>query len=293
MSVFSYKTEEYRRKMLKYIWLIIIFCVVGAVVQAQKDAKLSERQNKDSLMRVLGNIPAFTIYKDNYIITGTSFSGGEVTKYNSDIKFQISLRHRLHRNLLPFGTYFFLTYTQKSFWDIYRKSAPFAENNYNPTLGVGRHFIFDDRLKWIGMMQFEHESNGLDSVKSRSWNRLTFTGIYLFNRNYSFQAKMWIAMAVSSKNKQITRYLGIGQMAGTYIDNSERFTCSALMIKRGGWNLNANWRLEVAYRLFRAGNQYLFLQFFNGYGESMIDYNEFQRYLRIGFVIKPNSVTIF
>ena len=47
------------------------------------------------------------------------------------------------------------------------------------------------------------------------------------------------------------------------------------------------------YRLFREDNQYLFMQFCNGYGESMIAYNQFRRYLRFGFVIKPRSVTIF
>lgn len=250
-------------------------------------------QSEDSLMQALGNIPAFTIYKDNYVVTGTSFTGGKISKYNSDAKFQISLRHRLYRKLLPYRIYLFLTYSQKSFWDIYRKSAPFADNNYNPSLGFGRNFIGEGRIKGIGMVQFEHESNGRDSIWSRSWNRLTFTGIYLMNKNYTFQAKVWIAMQVAKENRHLTRYAGIGHLAATYASDNGRLSCSALMIKRGGWNWNANWRLEVAYRLFREDNQYLFMQFCNGYGESMIAYNQFRRYLRFGFVIKPRSVTIF
>lgn len=227
------------------------------------------------------------------MVTGTSFTGGKISKYNSDAKFQISLRHRLYRKLLPYRIYLFLTYSQKSFWDIYRKSAPFADNNYNPSLGVGRNFIGEGRIKGIGMVQFEHESNGRDSIWSRSWNRLTFTGIYLMNKNYTFQAKVWIAMQVAKENRHLTRYAGIGHLAATYASDNGRLSCSALMIKRGGWNWNANWRLEIAYRLFREDNQYLFMQFCNGYGESMIAYDQFRRYLRFGFVIKPRSVTIF
>lgn len=262
-------------------------------VSAQQIKQPPARQSEDSLMQVLGNIPAFTIYKDNYIITGVNFSDGKITKYNSDAKFQISLRHRLYRKLLPYQLYLFLTYTQKSFWDIYRKSAPFAENNYNPTLGFGRNFIHQGKIRGIGMVQLEHESNGRDSIWSRSWNRFTFTGIYILDRNYTFQAKAWIALMVARENKHITRYCGIGHLGGTYTSNNQRFSCSALMIKRGGWNFSANWDLQLAYRLFREDNQYLFLQYYNGYGENMIDFNKFQRYLRIGFVIKPNSVTIF
>ena len=121
------------------------------------------------------------------------------------------------------------------------------------------------------MVQFEHESNGRDSI----WSRV------------------WIAMQVAKENRHLTRYAGIGHLAATYASDNGRLSCSALMIKRGGWNWNANWRLEVAYRLFREDNQYLFMQFCNGYGESMIAYNQFRRYLRFGFVIKPRSVTIF
>lgn len=273
--------------------ILLFMCSMWGYAQEGIRDSIQEVRRLDSLTRSLQSIPAFTIYKDNYIITGISLTGEKITKYNSDAKFQISLRHRLFRRLLPWKTYLFLTYTQKSFWDIYRKSAPFTENNYNPTLGIGRNFIENGELRGIGYFQFEHESNGRDSIWSRSWNRLTFTGICIMDQNYSLQAKAWIAMMVAKENKHITRYCGIGYLAGAYTSNDNRLNCSVLMIKRGGWNLNANWQLEFAYRLFRLDNQYLFVQFYNGYGESMIDYNKFQRYLRVGFVIKPRSVTIF
>ncbi|MDE6451340.1 MAG: phospholipase A, partial [Odoribacter sp.] len=118
---------------MKGIFLLILLFLSVGILSAQPDYRevLPESQREDSLMQALEHIPAFTIYKDNYIVTGTNFEKGKVTKYNSDAKFQISLRHRLFRNLLPYRLYVFLTYTQKSFWDIYRKSAPFTETTYN------------------------------------------------------------------------------------------------------------------------------------------------------------------
>ena len=106
--------------MGRYLLFLILVCVKGDFVWGQtKDVILErEQQTEDSLILALGNIPAFTIYKDNYIITGTNFEGGKITKYNSDAKFQISLRHRLYRKLLPYRLYTFLTNTQKSFCDI-------------------------------------------------------------------------------------------------------------------------------------------------------------------------------
>lgn len=273
--------------------LLLLLFVVNIKGHAQQSAVRRFLQTEDSLMQASGNIPAFTIYKDNYIITGTSFAGGKVTKYNSDAKFQISLRHRLYRKLLPLRLYAFLSYTQKSFWAIYRSSAPFTETNYNPTLGVGRNFISEGKIAWSAMLQFEHESNGRDSIWSRSWNRITFMGIYNMNRNYTFQAKVWIPMMLSEYNKNISSYSGIGHLAGTYNSDGGRISCSVLMIKRGGWNFNANWEVGIAYRLFREDNQYLYLQFYNGYGESLIHYDNFRRYIRLGFVIKPSGGSIF
>ena len=55
-----------------------------------------------------------------------------------------------------------------------------------------------------------------------------------------------------------------------------------MMTKRAGWIFDANWQLEAAYKIFPRDEQYLFMQFYTGYGESMIGYERFSRCLRVG-----------
>lgn len=69
------------------LFCLLLLVMVGVEINAQQNAIRRFLQPEDSVMQASGNIPAFTIYKDNYIITGTSFTGGKITKYNSDAKF--------------------------------------------------------------------------------------------------------------------------------------------------------------------------------------------------------------
>jgi phospholipase A1 len=40
-------------------------------------------------------------------------------------------------------------------------------------------------------------------------------------------------------------------------------------------------------------NQYLFLQYSTGYGETLLDYSRHRSLLRFGFVIKPQGFSMF
>jgi len=62
------------------------------------------------------------LYKDNYFIFGDN---------DDQVKFQISLQYNL---IYPSKLGFFAGYTQKSFWKMYNKSAPFYETNYEPEI---------------------------------------------------------------------------------------------------------------------------------------------------------------
>ena len=64
-----------------------------------------------------------------------------------------------------------------------------------------------------------------------------------------------------------------------------------LLTKRRGWNLNYNTTVELSYRIFPRDNQFLFMQYYNGYGEGLLAFKEFHSMLRVGICIKPRLFT--
>jgi phospholipase A1 len=48
-----------------------------------------------------------------------------------------------------------------------------------------------------------------------------------------------------------------------------------------------NTRLELNVKLNSKANQYFFIQWYNGYGEGLLEYNRYGSMLRAGIAIKP------
>ena len=248
--------------------------------------------SKDEILRLLDNQPSFEMYKDNYIITGVP-TNEAISKSTADVKFQVSVCQRLTKTVLPFNTFLMLTYTQKSFWNIYQKSSPFDDNNYNPGLAFVKPVIPGNRLKGIVIVACEHESNGKDSIKSRSWDYLTLSGTYFFNTYFSVQAKVWAGIPGQPDedyggcgNPDLFKYRGYGLVTLNYRSLNDKFRVSAIINPRTKFG-DFNTQLELNFKLNTKVNQYLFIQWHNGYGESLLEYNRYSSMIRVGICIKP------
>jgi len=248
--------------------------------------------NPDSIRAEYDRMPYFTLFKDNYFVGGTTL-GHKPNSMNSDIKFQLSISQKLTKSHLPFDSYLFIQFTQKAFWNVFQESLPIRDINFNPGIGLGRIIIHKDKYIGKAYLMIEHESNGKDSIDSRSWNKITFAMAVLLNRNFEAQFKTWIPIIDGENNKDILKYNGIFQLAGNYRKTDRSLNCAVILTKRGTWDLSFNTTLEVSYKFNRRENQYLFLQYYNGYGEGLLDYNRFQNKIRIGFVIKPQDFSIY
>lgn len=246
---------------------------------------------EDDVLKLTDRLPAFAVYRDTYFVTGIPLDE-KITNNSADATFQISIRQRLTKSVLPFKTFLYLTYTQKSFWDIYAESSPFRDTNYNPGIGLGKYLIRNSRLVGASFIQLKHESNGRDGDDSRSWNYLSISTKYYFNARINLSGEFWIPYIDGENNKDLLDYKGLGYVAVNYISNKQKWWLSAEVNPKKGFG-NANIMLSASFRISEKANQYLFARFSHGYGESLLEYDKYSMNLRFGICIKPDFYSIF
>ncbi len=277
--------------MKQGIRLIIITAMLAVAAAIKAPAQILttpsfEALTTDSVLRDFSNQPYFGLYKDNYFVFGPSV-GPKATKANTNVKFQISIAQRLTRSTLPWGTYLYLFYSQKCFWNVLENSMPMTDLNFNPGIGLTKPLFIKNR--YIGKMSLiiEHESNGRDGIESRSWNKVSLAANILVTPNLMVHGKVWIPIVDGENNRDLLKYAGIFQTGFQVMSNDRRFVGGVVLTKRQGWNFNFNTTVEFAWRIFKGDNQYFFVQYYNGYGEGLLAYKEFHSQLRAGICIKP------
>ncbi|SHG28244.1 phospholipase A1 [Salegentibacter echinorum] len=249
-------------------------------------------QTRKEINDTIAKMPLFSIHKDNYFISGIP-TNTEVSKKTADAKYQISFKQLLTRNTLPLDSYLYLTYTQKAFWNIYEFSSPFQEINFNPGIGLGKAiYKEDDQLAGLAAIELEHESNGRDSIYSRSWNRVTFSYHTSISPKTVLSVKAWVPFKYKDGNPELLEYVGPGEVNLSHEFKPDKLVFN-LMIRKGlNWEWKGAIRSRLYYRPFEASSLYLMLEWYSGHAESLIDYSEFKSIVRFGFVIRSNELGI-
>jgi phospholipase A1 len=271
----------------------VIACALPSRLSAQIVATHSETVNTDSLRRAFADQHYyFGLYKDNYFIFGPSVQE-KPSRSNTNVKFQISIAQKLTKSTLPWGTYLYLFYSQKVFWNVLENSMPMTDLNFNPGIGLTKPLFIKDRFIGKLSMILEHESNGRDGDESRSWNKVTFAGSIMVDPNFVVNGRFWIPIIDGVNNKDILKYCGLYQVGWQFQSKDRKFSLSTLLTRRAkGW-FNYNVNVEAAYRWSTQSNQYLFLQFYSGYGEGLLEYKTYTSNIRVGIVIKPTLFSEF
>jgi phospholipase A1 len=230
-----------------------------------------------------------SLHKENFILpaTWTDDYNGEAT----EVLFQLSIKQRMFMPNLYFG------YTQKSFWQAYYHdiSAPFRETNYNPEIFY-RWLPGDDMLSrwhldaWGFDLGIEHESNGQTVARSRSWNRVYFAP-FRAGDDALWYFKTWYRLPEPAKNgptdpggddnPDIADYYGYGE-----VSLRQAFGEGWMIGLTGRGNLDSG-KGAIDLRLSRpapGGDFFLVFDVFNGYGESLIDYNRSTTRVGIGLM---------
>lgn len=100
-------------------------------------------------------------------------------------------------------------------------------------------------------------------------------------------AKFWIPIVDGENNKDLLKYKGIFQIGTQFMTNDNRWKFGLLLVKRKDWKPNFNIIGEIKYRFSRKADWSIFLQYYNGYGEDLLNYKMFKSQLRAGIVITP------
>lgn len=214
-------------------------------------------------------------------------------------KFQFSFKYRLLgdkaalRNTVPALRGLYLGYTQRSLWDIEAESSPFHDTSYMPELFVESQTMVDPGsgggAKWLGyQVGYKHESNGRSGLDSRSLNivyartalafgRVDGWSLLLIPRVYGYVSDL-------SNNPDIAKYRGYADLVIVIGRNDGPALSLAGQLGRDGnrGSLQADLNIPVKVdRIFDFAT-YIHLQYWSGYGESLLDYNRKSTALRAG-----------
>ena len=206
---------------------------------------------------------------------------------NAEMKFQLSLKTKVVQDMFgDAGGDLWIGYTQSSRWQVYnsRLSRPFRETNYEPEamLVFNAHYRvlgWEGRLLGIGV---DHQSNGRSNPLSRSWNRV-IADIGFERDGWTVMLRPWWRIPESratDDNPDISNYIGRGEVQIVHEWHSQEFSMMLRHSLRGGSRSHGAGQLTWSFPL--GGNVRGYVEFFKGYGESLIDYNHNATHLGAG-----------
>lgn len=234
-------------------------------------------------------MPSFWTSNKNELPESENPNNIETEKQNltsTEAKFQLSLKTKAVENILGDNGDLWLGYTQSSRWQVYNseESRPFRETNYEPEASL----IFRTNYDLLGLnwrmlgLTINHQSNGRSDPLSRSWNRVMLN-LGFEKDNFALMVRPWYRFEEKREddnNPEIKNYIGRGDMTAFYRYKEHDFSLMLRHTLKGGDEnrgaVQFDWSFPISGRL---RGQF---QLFDGYGESLIDYNHRATYVGLG-----------
>lgn len=201
-----------------------------------------------------------------------------------EAKFQLSLKTKIFHDMLWGKADLWVAFSQRAYWQIYNKeeSRPFRELNYEPEVilnfPVNFPFLgFDGKMLGAALV---HESNGQSDPLSRSWNRVSFHAGFERDQ-WQVLLKSWLRLPTSDDdNPEILNFIGRGEASIIYDLGRQRFSAIARHSLRFGDESRGSVQLSWAFPIIKNFSGHV--QIFEGYGETLIDYNHRQTTIGLG-----------
>lgn len=220
---------------------------------------------------------ALSPYEPVYFVVGSR--GG------TNARFQISFKYRLLQPPLdqPARWYqnFYVGYTQTSLWDLDSPSKPFYDTTYNPSVFWQSDTLWQNASRKFGLglaSGVDHQSNGREGEDSRSLNSFYVQPMLSYRFDHgstlSFAPRVRQYFAIADENADLRDYRG-------RVDWRVRWATDDGMMIAGMWRDGKqgrdSYQVDLAYPLkrtwFSGLNGFVHLQYVNGYGQSLLDYN--------------------
>ncbi len=202
-------------------------------------------------------------------------------------KFQVSFKNKLLQGIFDGHGDLWFGFTQTSRWQLYNDddSRPFRETNYEPEMllvfGTDIGLPGDWRLRMLGA-GFAHQSNGRALPFSRSWDRM-LVDVGIERDDWVVQIRPWWRIPESDHdddNPDISDYMGRGELRVVHQRGAQEFALGLRHSLHGGDRSHGSLQFDWSFPLHRYLRGHL--QLFDGYGESMIDYNHRATYFGVG-----------
>jgi phospholipase A1 len=235
---------------------------------------------------------ALSVYEPVYFLVGGD--GGLNAKFQISLRFQLfDDRGRLARRM-PFIDDLYLSFSQTALWDLSELSKPFKDSSYRPRLFYANYDLaryFDGNLRVGVETGIGHESNGKEAEDSRSFNMLYARPTLTWgdpDRLRAYFAPLIHNYIAESDNEDIADYRGyVDWLFGVGSKGGLDFWA---VVRKGTRSDFGSLELNASYPLSKLSGGdlrgWLLLQYFNGYGESLLDYNrKLDSQLRLGIAI--------
>ena len=220
------------------------------------------------------------------------------TKDGNNARYQISLKYRIFSPADPANPDFidnlYFGYTQTALWDLESDSRPFVDTMYNPSLFWRKDALWqaEGKQAFMGLAAgLEHLSNGKTGDDSRSVNDAFIQPEF----NYRFDGGSTLTFAPRvkaysgmSSNRDYADYVG-------HVDWRLRWAQDNGLVLTGlyrqGKQSRSSTQIEAAWplrRTFLNMNGYLHVQYFEGYGETLLGYrHKSSPQIRVGVALVP------
>ena len=254
------------------------------LINHQSAIKLRQQYEKQAGWNAFSLMP----HKPNYIILSynssqpnaepleTAFPNHNTDLQHLETKFQLSMKFPIMQNVIYGHGDLYAAYTNRSFWQQFNKthSSPFRDTNHEAETWLS----FDTNYSIAGFQGsiirtgFSHQSNGRSGSLSRSWNRL-YSEFILEQDDLYLSFKPWFRIPESSSsddNADIDHFMGHFELRALYKHKEHTFDLMLRNNLKTGHNRGA---LELAWSFPIHKKVRGYVQWFNGYGESLLDYD--------------------